>query len=79
MSRESKKDKELKKLDAETLVDLKRQLNVVRQRSLEGTRQGDYRRVARATAEAAELSRSIAELEGIILAAGGLLDDDPAP
>jgi hypothetical protein len=45
---------------------LKRELEEVRRASLYATRKGDYMRQARLTAQAAGLSRALAEAEGMI-------------
>jgi hypothetical protein len=72
VSRPSKIDQELKKLQSASLVSLKRELQEVRRMSLESTRRGDFMCVARMTAQAAQLNKSIADLEGIILDAAFL-------
>jgi hypothetical protein len=48
---------------------LKIQLREVRQHSLLATRQGDYRQVARLTAQAAALNKSIIEAEDMLILA----------
>jgi hypothetical protein len=73
VSRPSKIDKELQKLQAVSLVSLKEELRQVRHKSLLATRQGDFMCVARMTASAAQLNKSIADLEGIILDAAMLV------
>lgn len=47
------------------IAELKKQLQEVRRTSLEATRRGDFMRVARLTAQAAELNRAIREAEGL--------------
>ena len=49
------------------LEQLKHQLHEVRRASLEATRLGDYRKVARLTAQAAELNKAIIEAQGLVL------------
>jgi hypothetical protein len=48
------------------MENLKRELEEVRRASLTATRRGDYMRIARLNAQAAGLSKSLAEAEGII-------------
>lgn len=48
----------------ETINALKRELQQVRNQSLEATRRGDFMRVARLTSQAAQLNRAIIEAEG---------------
>ena len=45
---------------------LKRELGEVRRASLNATRRGDYMRVAKLNSQAAGLSKSLAEADGII-------------
>ena len=47
---------------------LKRELQTVRQQSLQATRQGDFMKVARLTTVAAQLNKSIMDAEGELLA-----------
>lgn len=49
------------------LEHLKQQLQDVRRASLEATRQNDYRKVARLTAQAAEINKAIVEAQGLVL------------
>lgn len=56
------------KANAEYVLVLKRDLQQVRTQSLEATRKGDFMRVARLTAQAAQLNREIMECEGIMIA-----------
>jgi hypothetical protein len=46
--------------------DLKQKLRTVRIESLEATRRGDYRRVAKLTAEAGAINRAIMEAQGLL-------------
>jgi len=46
---------------------LKVELQEVRRASLEATRQNDFRKVARLTAQAAEINKAIIEAQGLIL------------
>lgn len=48
---------------------LRENLRHVRQESLEATRQGDFRKVARLTTQAANLNRAILEAQGLLAAA----------
>lgn len=50
----------------EHLAGLRRELAGVRRASLQAARKGDYMRIARLTAMAASLNRSIIEAEGLI-------------
>jgi hypothetical protein len=50
----------------EQLASLRRELAGIRRASLAASRKGDYMRVARLTAMAAGLNRSIIETEGLI-------------
>jgi|GraSoiStandDraft_41_1057321.scaffolds.fasta_scaffold554288_3 hypothetical protein len=53
---------------AKTLIDieqLRTELRQVRQESLNATRKGDYRTVARLTTQAAALNKAILEAEGL--------------
>jgi hypothetical protein len=56
------------KITPEMISTLKRELQTVRQQSLQATRQGDFMRVARLTAQAARLNKSIMDAEGELLA-----------
>jgi len=51
----------------EALEELKQQLQQVRRASLMATRQGDYMKMARLTAEAAVLNKAIVEAEGLVV------------
>jgi hypothetical protein len=46
---------------------LKNELQEVRRASLEATRQNDFRKVARLTAQAAQINRAIIEAQGLVL------------
>jgi hypothetical protein len=46
--------------------DLKQKLRTVRSDSLEATRRGDFRRVAKLTAEAGAINRAIMEAQGLL-------------
>jgi hypothetical protein len=48
---------------------LKEELQRIRQRSLEASRQDDFRTVARLTCEAARLNQAINQAEGVLAAA----------
>jgi hypothetical protein len=56
------------KVTPDIITSLKRELQHVRQQSLLATRQGDFMRVARLTAQAARLNKSIMDAEGELLA-----------
>ena len=56
------------KVTPEIITSLKRELHQVRQKSLLATRQGDFMMVARLTAQAARLNKSIMDAEGELLA-----------
>jgi hypothetical protein len=56
------------KVTTETITSLKRELQQVRQASLQATRMGDFMKVARLTAAAARINKSIMDAEGEILA-----------
>jgi hypothetical protein len=56
------------KVTPEMISSLKRELQQVRQQSLQATRQGDFMKVARLTAAAARLNKSIMDAEGELLA-----------
>ena len=56
------------KVTPEIITSLKRELHQVRQQSLHATRQGDFMKVARLTAQAARLNKSIMDAEGELLA-----------
>jgi hypothetical protein len=56
------------KITPELITTLKRELQTVRQQSLLATRQGDFMKVARLTAHAARLNKSIMDAEGELLA-----------
>jgi hypothetical protein len=56
------------KVTPEIITSLKRELQQVRQQSLLATRQGDFMKVARLTAQAARLNKSIMDAEGELLA-----------
>jgi hypothetical protein len=51
----------------ESVDKLKEQLQQIRRASLLATRQGDYMRMARLTAEAAVLNKAIVEAEGLVV------------
>ena len=48
------------------VANLKRELSEVRRASLTATRRGDFMRIARLNSQAQELSKALAEAEGII-------------
>lgn len=55
------------KVTPETISSLKRELQQVRQASLQATRNGDFMKVARLTAAAAQINQSIMDAEGVLL------------
>ena len=58
----------LSRVSPELITSLKRELQHVRQQSLQATRQGDFMKVARLTTMAAQLNKSIMDAEGELLA-----------
>jgi hypothetical protein len=56
------------KVTPETISSLKRELQQVRQASLQATRMGDFLKVARLTAAASRINKSIMDAEGQLLA-----------
>ena len=56
------------KITPELITTLKRELQQIRQASLQATRQGDFMKVARLTTVAAQLNKSIMDAEGELLA-----------
>jgi hypothetical protein len=56
------------KITPELITSLKRELQQIRQASLQATRQGDFMKVARLTTVAAKLNKSIMDAEGELLA-----------
>ena len=56
------------KVTPEIITSLKRELHQVRHKSLLATRQEDFMMVARLTAQAARLNKSIMDAEGELLA-----------
>lgn len=56
------------KITPELIDNLRRELQHVRQASLQATRTGDFMRVARLTATAARINKSIMDAEGQLLA-----------
>ena len=56
------------KITPELISNLKRELQQVRQQSLQATRTGDFMRVARLTAVAARINKSIMDAEGEMMA-----------
>ena len=56
------------KITPEIISTLRRELQHVRHESLLATRQGDFMKVARLTAHAARLNKSIMDAEGELLA-----------
>jgi hypothetical protein len=56
-----------KRVSSELITSLKRELDLVRRQSLEATRQGNFMKVARLTAIAAKLNKSIMDAEGELL------------
>jgi cell division FtsZ-interacting protein ZapD len=56
------------KITPETINSLRRELQQVRQASLQATRIGDFMKVARLTATAARINKSIMDAEGELLA-----------
>jgi hypothetical protein len=58
----------MNRISPEHISTLKRELQQVRQQSLKATRQGDFMKVARLTAVAAQLNKSIMDAEGELLA-----------
>ena len=50
------------------IEDLKRELQRVRRASLEATRQNDFQKVASLTVKAAEINRTIAQMEDELVA-----------
>lgn len=58
----------MKQRDLNAEIDgLKQDLQRVRRESLQATRDGDFRKVARLTAEAAQLNKSILDAQGLLL------------
>lgn len=58
----------MKQRDLNAEIDsLKQDLQRVRRESLQATRDGDFRKVARLTAEAAHLNKSILDAQGLLL------------
>lgn len=55
------------RITPEIITTLKRELQTIRQQSLQATRQGDFMKVARLTAHAAKLNKSIMDAEGELL------------
>jgi len=58
----------LSRVNPEMITSLKRELNQIRQQSLQATRQGDFMKVARLTTAAAQINKSIMDAEGELLA-----------
>jgi hypothetical protein len=56
------------KITPELITSLKRELQQIRQASLQATRQGDFMKVARLTTVAAKINKSIMDAEGELLA-----------
>jgi hypothetical protein len=56
------------KITPELITTLKRELQQIRQQSLQATRQGDFMKVARLTTVAAQLNKSIMDAEGELMA-----------
>lgn len=56
------------KITPELITSMKRELQQIRQASLQATRQGDFMKVARLTTVAAKLNKSIMDAEGELLA-----------
>ena len=56
------------KITPELITTMRRELQQVRQQSLLATRQGDFMKVARLTAVAAKINKSIMDAEGELLA-----------
>jgi hypothetical protein len=56
------------KVTPDIITSLKRELHQIRQQSLLATRQGDFMKVARLTAQAARINKSIMDAEGELLA-----------
>lgn len=56
------------KITPELITNLKHELQQVRQASLQATRTGDFMKVARLTAMAARINKSIMDAEGELLA-----------
>jgi hypothetical protein len=56
------------KVTTDTISNLKRELQEIRQASLKATRDGDFMRVARLTTVAAQINKSIMDAEGQLLA-----------
>jgi hypothetical protein len=56
------------RITPELITSLKRELQQIRQASLQATRQGDFMKVARLTTVAAKLNKSIMDAEGELLA-----------
>jgi hypothetical protein len=56
------------KVTPETISNLKRELQQIRQASLQATRMGDFMKVARLTTVAAQINKSIMDAEGQLLA-----------
>jgi hypothetical protein len=58
----------MSKISPELIDSLRRELQQVRQASLQATRNGDFMKVARLTATAAQINKSIMDAEGELLA-----------
>jgi hypothetical protein len=56
------------RITPELITTLKRELQQIRQASLQATRQGDFMKVARLTTVAARINKSIMDAEGELLA-----------
>jgi hypothetical protein len=56
------------KITPELITSMKRELQQIRQASLQATRQGDFMKVARLTTVAAKINKSIMDAEGELLA-----------
>jgi mRNA degradation ribonuclease J1/J2 len=56
------------KISPEMIENLRKELQQVRQASLQATRNGDFMKVARLTATAARINKSIMDAEGLLLA-----------
>jgi len=55
------------KISPNVIHALRRELQYVRQASLSATREGNFRKVARLTLQAAQINKSIMDVEGQIL------------
>jgi hypothetical protein len=55
------------KISPDLIHSLRRELQTIRQASLSATREGNFRKVARLTLQAAHINKSLMDAEGLIL------------